>query len=536
MKNMMLQVKNSNRWSAICLTAIAVIAFALSACKNNNEPSEPVVPTEPADPTGKAKYTVIIYANNGENLEVDEERDIADAAGFLMTKKEDLSVRCAVYMKYSSQEGLDKQSQEMVKKAGKPFVAGGKAGEVYFFEVGPDCINFENKEAVQYLSLPDKWIADHSNAAMYDPKYIASVLKDVAKNMPAENYILVLAGHAAGWEPDEDGDYPAPSKAPQSTITDAFNGGRAIKAKELHDGIKQSGIPVCAVVFDCCLQNSIEYLSELTDVTTYTLASGHTTHGGDYGSLLKELFEAPEGQAGLKKALSNYADVYAINHKNDWEDNQNDKVLMNVDFAVAEMAKMPAVWTALKSIVDYMCANVKDSAQYAIPSRQCYHYYNGASKYDLSDYLYKMMKEGAPYANNEAYRALYNNVYYALEGAIVHHAYALHYASDLPDDAEAPKLSVNVNLGAMGRMQDTFEESESGSYTFYDYTGKQWFFYPEGTPTWTEGDETSVAYDWRYSYDLSVFDQKTGWSRWIKLNPVMPYNNPPIGDEGDTND
>lgn len=414
------------------------LAVFFAACNNN----------EPAGPTQKAKYTVIIYANNGENLEVDEERDIADAAGFLATKKDDYSVRCAVYMKYSSQEGLNKQSQDMAKKEGKPFVAGGKAGEVYFFEVGSECIDFENKEAVQYLSLPDKWIADHSSAAMYEPEYIASVLKDVDKYMPAENYILVLAGHASGWEPDEDGDYPAPPKAPRSTITDAFNEGRAIKAKELHDGIKKSGIPVCAVVFDCCLQNSIEYLSELTDVTTYTLASGHTTHGGDYGSLLKELFDAPEGQTGLKKALSNYADVYAINHKNDWEDNENDKVLMNVDFAVTEMAKMPAVWTALKSIVDYMCANVKDSDEYAIPSRQCYQYYNGSSKYDLSDYLFKMMKDGAPYAGNETYRELYNNVYYALENAIVHHAYALHYASDLPDDAEAPKLSMSINLGA----------------------------------------------------------------------------------------
>ena len=514
----------------VFIMPVMVLLFGMNACKkSNNEPAGP------ADPTEKAKYTVLIYANGGENLEDSEERDIAGAAEFLATKKEDLSVRCAVYMKYSSQEGLNKQSQEMTEKEGKPFVAGGKAGEVYFYEVGPDCINFENKEAIQYLSLPDKWIVDHSDAAMYDPAYMASVLKDVAKNMPAENYILVLAGHASGWEPDEDGDYPAPRKAPKSTVTDAFLDERAITAKELHDGIKQSGIPVCAVVFDCCLQNSIEYLSELTDVTTYTLGSGHTTHGGDYASLLKELYDAPAGQAGLKTALSNYADVYAINHKNDWEDNENDKVLMNVDFAVVEMAKIPAVWTALKNIVDYMCANVKDSAAYAIPSRQCYQYYNGSSKYDLSDYLFKMTKEGAPYAGNQAYQELFNNVYYALEGAIVHHAYALHYVSDLPDDAQAPKLSMSINLGAKGRMQDTYEESEDG-YICFDYTGKQWFFTPTDTPEWTEGDKTSVYYDWRYSYDLSVFDAKTGWTRWIKLNPVMPYNNPPIGDEGDTNE
>ena len=502
-----------------------VLLLGMNSCKSNNEP---------VGPTGKAKYTVILYANGGENLDYSEEQDIAGAAEYLLTKKDDNSVRFAVYMKYSSQKGLDKQSQDMVKKEGKPYVAGGKAGEVYFYEAWSECIDFNNPNAVQALSLSDKWIVDHSDAAMYAPEYMASVLKDVAKQMPAENYILVLSGHAGGWEPNDDGVYPEPNKMPTSAITDAFLDGRAIKAKELHDGIKQSGVPVSAIVFDCCLQNSIEYLSELTDVTTYTLASGHTTHGGDYASLLKELFAAPEGQDGLKKALSKYAEVYAENHKEDWEDNKNDKVLMNVDFAVVEMAKMPAVWTALKSIVDYMCANLKDSAAYAIPSRQCYHYYNEMPKYDLSDYLAKMMNDGAPYANNEAYQQLFNNVYYALDNAIVYHAYALHYVSNLPDDTEAPKLSMNINLGAKGRIQSRFEETSSG-YPCFDSEGKQWFFSPTGT-TWTQGDETDVEYNWQYSYGLSTFEAKTGWTRWLKLNPVMPYGNPPIGDEGDSND
>ena len=528
MKEMTSPVRNYRTMLGAMMAVVLIVSAVLfPACKSGNDP---------VGPTEKAKYTVILYANGGENLDYSVEQDIAAAAEFLTTKKDDYSVRMAVFMKYSSQEGLDKQSRNKEKDQGKPYVPGGKAGEVYFYEVGPECIDFNNPNAYQNLSLPDKWIADHSDAAMYSPEYMASVLQDVAKNMPAENYILVLSGHAGGWEPNDDGVYPAPAKMPASAISDAFLDGRAIRAKELHDGVKQSGLPVSAIVFDCCLQNSIEYLSELTDVTTYTLASGHTTHGGDYASLLKELFAAQDGQAGLKKALSNYAEVYAVNHKEDWEENQNDKVLMNVDFAVVEMAKMPAVWTALKNIVDYMCANVKDSAKYAIPSRQCYHYFNETPKYDLSDYLYKMMKDGAPYAGNEAYRELFNNVYYALEGAIVYHAYALHYVSNLPDDAEAPKLSMNINMGAKGRIQSSFEATESGSFSCFDSEGKQWFFLPNGTSTWTQGDKTDVKYNWQYSYALSTFDAKTGWTRWLKLNPVMPYGNPPIGDDGDTNE
>ena len=85
-------------------------------------------------------------------------------------------------------------------------------------------------------------------------------------------------------------------------------------------------------------------------------------------------------------------------------------------------------------------------------------------------------------------------------------------------------------------MQRTFQKSENDSYTFFDSEGKEWFFYPEGTPTWKKGSETSVLYQWQYSYGISVFDAKTGWTRWLKLNPVMPYGNPPIDDEGDTNE
>ena len=123
-----------------------------------------------------------------------------------------------------------------------------------------------------------------------------------------------------------------------------------------------------------------------------------------------------------------------------------------------------------------------------------------------------------------------------LEGAIVYHAYALHYVSNLPDDAEAPKLSMNINMGAKGRIQSSFEATESGSFSCFDSEGKQWFFLPNGTSTWTQGDKTDVKYNWQYSYALSTFDAKTGWSRWLKLNPVMPYGNPPIGDDGDTNE
>ena len=477
----------------------------------------------------KAKYTVILYANGGENLDHYIEEDIAYAAEFLNTKGNDYSVRMVVYMKYSTQKGLDKQR----------YTPGGLAGEVYSYEVGYDCYR-ERTQKDQYLALPMEWIVDNSDAPMYEPSYIADVLKDAAKNAPAENYILVIAGHANGWCVEEDGEYPAPNKVQKAAMTDVYYNKRAIKAKELAAGIRQSGVNVSTIVFDCCLQNNIEYLSELTDVPglKYTLGSGHTTHGGDYSDLLKELFKTTAGQQDLTAALGNYAETYAKQHKTDYEES-HDIVLMNVDFAVVDLAKLKDTWTPIKNIVDYLCANYKsaDSTKYAIPSHNCYQYYNKDCKYDLLDYLTLMENAGAPFENDAQYETLRLAVDDALHACILKHAYSLNYVdpSAKPKDAAEKFVTMSINLGAKGRIQDIFDTNEENYFTCYDYEGKPWHFYPSGATTWKTGDEQlSPEYNWTHSYDKSTFDQKTGWTRWIKLNPVMPYNNPPHGDDGDT--
>lgn len=479
----------------------------------------------------RAKYTVIVYANGGENLDNYIEKDIANAAEFLSTKGDDYSVRMAVYMKYSSQKGLDGQAN---------YTPGGKAGEVYGYEVDSECYKNRTRKD-QYLALSDNWIIDHSDAPMFMPSYISSVLKDAAKNLPAENYILIVAGHANGWCVDEDGEYPAPNKMPTAAITDANYSKRAITAKELAAGIRQAGINVSTVVFDCCMQNSIEYLSELTDVPglKYTLASGHTTHGGDYSDLISELFHAAHGEISLVDALSNYSETYAEEHAGDYEE-YHDIVLMNIDFAVVDLAKLKDTWTPIKNIVDYLCANYKsaDSAKYAIPARNCYQYYNKDSKYDLLDYLTLMENEGAPYENDAQYERLLTAVDDALDACILHHAYSLNYTDESakPKDAAEKFVTISINLGAKGRLQDVFDTNGENYFTCYDYEGKPWHFYPSGATTWKTGDEQlSPEYNWTYSYDKSTFDQQTGWTRWLKLNPVMPYDNPPHGDDGDTN-
>lgn len=374
---------------------------------------------------------------------------------------------------------------------------------------------------------------------MYEPGFLSDVLKDVAKKCPAENYILIIAGHANGWRVDDDGEYPEPNQKPAAAMTDRNFNGRAITAKELASAIRQANINLSTVVFDCCFQNSIEYLSELTDIPglKYTLGSGHSTKGGDYSDLVAELFKAANGSQDLVKALSNYAETYAERHKQIYLD-YNDVVLMNVDFAVVDLAKLKETWTPIKNMVDFLCSNYNaaDSAKYVTPTRYCYQYYNWAPKYDLIDYLTQLQTKDAPYANNAQYTTLLNAVTQAFKSSILHHAYSLNYVDDAakPKDQADKFVTMSINLGAKGRLQTDWD-IENDTHLCYDYEGKPWYISADGN-TWTPatGESVSLYYNWTYSYDKSTFEAKTGWTRWLKLNPVMPCNNPPFGDEGDT--
>ena len=45
--------------------------------------------------------------------------------------------------------------------------------------------------------------------------------------------------------------------------------------------------------------------------------------------------------------------------------------------------------------------------------------------------------------------------------------------------------------------------------------------------------EPTPALAWANSYNLLAFDQLTGWSRWLKQNPAIPFNNPPYDNADD---
>ena len=58
-----------------------------------------------------------------------------------------------VCMKYSDEEGLQAQKEKNLEQYNYDYEPGGKASMVYFYEVGPDCIDFEEEEDIPLSAL-----------------------------------------------------------------------------------------------------------------------------------------------------------------------------------------------------------------------------------------------------------------------------------------------------------------------------------------------------------------------------------------------
>ena len=360
-------MKKINLWlfSAIFICGLAVTMFTSCVDKTDN-PSGDVTPT-----VVEADYTVMLYTSGGGNLDYSIEKDIVKAAAAIKTDSK--KVRYIVQYKYSSESSLNMDAS---------FVPSGKAGHLYRYEATPDIVNPTESPM---LLLKDNQIYGTQNAAaeLYQPDSIANFMKYCKQVAPAKNYILVVSDHGGGYTVIHDYDK---SLQPQQTgnsltrgcVYDDHLNDAAISIKELRQGIERSGVKLKMLNFDCCMMNMMENLSELIGLTDYTLASGHTTYGEEWGSFVKHLRQAAD-TGNFEQAMTQYAETICDYNRNLYT-KQNATSARDVDFALTDMRKFPAVLTALKAFTDYIVDNFpkltkEELASLDIPATSCYQYY-----------------------------------------------------------------------------------------------------------------------------------------------------------------
>lgn len=491
----------------------AGLCLLLASCADGSVNDNPVVP--PVVP--ETDYTVMFYTVGGGNLDISIEGDLLAAAKTLQADSK--QVRFMVQLKYSKPEGM--------ATGGKAF--SGKPSHVYRYELTPDLAGGTAGNTLLNLTDDQLYGTQHATAQFYQPDSLASFIRYCQKVAPAKNYILVMSNHGGGYNIMQDYDKAIADAAARTTTRSILaddNTNLMMSVKEVREGIEKGGVPLKLMYFDCCLMNTMEGLSELIGLTDYVLASGHTVMRCDYSTLVKLLYETG-ADGDFAQAIAKYADACADANALYYQEFLN-PTAKYVDWAVTDMKKFPAVLTALKAYVDFICEKLPDfesDADLDEPAVKCYQYYPRLPLYDLLDYC--QLLGAYPYKLYPERQQLLDNLYDAVKAAQVAHAYVANTTQTGQFD-----LSYSVTLGGKGFIPYTGVEGNpyllngicaDGSMARCDIF----------TNTITTVREPIPALAWANSYNLLTFDQLTGWSRWLKLNPAIPFNNPPYDNADD---
>jgi len=500
------------------LAAIFACGFMLTACfytEDNPVSTDKPVSDVPAETTPEADYTVMLYTVGGGNLDSQIETDIRRAASAIKTDNK--KVRYMVQYKYSSNASLNSSV----------FTPSGKPSYVYRYEATPAIVNTEDSPK---LLLKDSQIYGTQNekAEFFQPDSIVSFMKYCKQVAPAKNYILVFSDHGGGYSVTDDYDKSLEQAGTRATCFDDNLAQRGITCKEIRAALEKSGMHLTMLYFDCCLMNNMETLSELTSLTDYVLASGHTNAGGNQQNFVEELYKASAGDA-FTDAMSRFAKKCAEYNHNIWVV-QKSSWARNVDFVLTDMKKFPAVLTALKSYVDFAIRNKKDDMadDYQFAAAGCYQYYPGVPLYDLGDYCIKLQENVYGHLADEW--QYHDNLENALKAAQVCHYYSIQ--SEGYGEITPHMLSYNVSLGANGFIGSTILINEPTKIYGYNKDGYRVKLDTKTLELETVGKATPW-YAWSQTYNLLEFDKQTGWSRWIEANTGYPMNNPPYDDADD---
>ncbi len=497
--------------------------ITMASCTSSDSGSGPSIPYRDNTPVD---YTIMFYSAGGENLDKETESDLLNAAKALQAV--DKQVRFMVQYKYSTQEGINKSY------SGGDDVPCGVAGGLYRFELLPSHISQHG--VLDYFKNDMLYGNQQSASQIYRADSITSFINYCQRNAPAKNYILMFSDHGAGYAVWDD--FPKT----RGIVSDKFHDGNPdISVCDIRTAIANSNMKhVKMINFDACLMNTLEVISEVADVTDYVMASSHISNGGNYTELVNYL-RGVNDDAAFEKNMSDYLNGTIqgmYNTMNEGDTNSKYAAGANekkrCDWALTNTAKFKAVLPAMKAFTDKLVSQYNNNAsnfdlsklEYA--ANNCYRPSVDNDLYDMGQYV-TLLAKANPNLDAEA-TALKT----AMENAQVCHYYTNQVNGDF-NNMEYKRLTYTVNLGAKVNVgEDVFvlrngSPDDNKEIQCYDSNGLS-FYYNVVNRTWRLGtlDETNVNAAWENTYETTAFDKATKWSRWLKLNPYFPINNPPF--------
>lgn len=515
------------------LLVLLSVGWSFLSCQPN-DPDEPYMRNHDMQ---KPQYTIMFYTIGGGDLDLAIEDNLMEAMRMMYTS--DVSVRFFVQMKYSNEQTYWKKQMEKNPKLNKNEYRprGGDFSTVYRYELLPSLLTKNGKD-MQKLPASAKYGNQGDKAAFYNPDSIASFINYCkAQNPTADKYIFILSDHGGGYSPLNDFDKsvsstPSPIGPRRAVCFDPQLEGNSITMLELKEGILKSNVQKFDLMFfDCCLLNIVDVICEMPGVADYTLASGHSTSGCDYGNLLKQLYLSLGGYQSKLDAFKRYTQNCADVHKERYKNGSTDVRDYYIDWALTQTDQLSAMMSAMKTFTDAVCTYYDKEtlsaaellAKYQKAANYPWHYCDIYPYYDLAGYAYVL----ADVMNDPQITEAYNNLVKTIGNAIIYHSYA--------NNAEN-NLSYSINVGAKGYLRYDFKKDHT-TFACFDKDGNVGFYNPNTGEIVADpsNENASPKYAWKNSFDQTAFEKATGWTRWMEKNPSMPHNNPPDDDIYDTN-
>lgn len=252
---------------------VLLLILGIVGCEERGDQGNtpPTITPEPQPEPKKESYTIMYYACGGGTLDNGIEIVIRSAEVFGC--KPNVNITGNVKWTKGRTNNLNRGD-----------------GGVYRFTLSD-----EQRELVM------EQIGDESYP-IHTPENIADFITWSRSVAPADNYILILAGHGNGWHPG------VGSNDTRGTVRDT-DLNRYISLNELNNGIELSDTHFKMISFNSCLMNTMEYLTALSDKADYILAPNHVSIllGSELAFLSMNLGNiAPGGNDSFLDAMEGY--------------------------------------------------------------------------------------------------------------------------------------------------------------------------------------------------------------------------------------
>ena len=443
----------------LSLTLILVLLVASFSSCTKTEYITIVAPTEEPD---NSSYTIMLYGCGGGNLD-----------GSLITNiQEALIAGDSERVHFTGQIKFSARFQDTEVFAGTQRFVVGEAGARWY-------------EPAQVLGADLK---------LYDPHNLADFINWSKEQCPADNYILILWNHGAGWLPEDDN--PQDSRA---VVYDDVLNKRGLTLDELVEGINLSNTKLKMVYYDACLMGMAEIITGLMDCTEYVMSASHITPGvgGDYYSLMHNLNNATNFETAMK--------AYCYDTITHWQPTK-----YPLDIMLVDLSKMDPLLSEIKLFAQYLkemaqiynstkvqinlgkldptsynnAVNILNTYEYAINS--CYHYDTDSDIKGRAKYPFYDIQQLAEYFANGMYST---------------------YSAKLIDVASRMNRAFNDAIVCKNLTAQIMGQTLTMAVTIVD-------------------KEMWNSNKYQEAYDKLLFQKKTGWGDWLSTNPVRPTYNP----------